>query len=81
MRARHSLTVLSACPVDGQRDVYEVEVEVDFVLPVEHILAAVARLTKESLFQEALTERLARELGARVRTSGTHSGVRTVCEA
>jgi hypothetical protein len=81
MRVRHSLTVLSACPVDGQRDVYEVEVEVDFVLPVEHILAAVSRLTKEALFQEALTERLARELGARVRTIGTHSGVKTVCEA
>lgn len=78
MNVTHRLTITANCPVDDQADVYRVTVETDRVLPVETILEGVAALTRQPLFQEELTERLAELLGAVVTTKGTHTGVRTV---
>ena len=79
MRVTYTLTMEAVCPVDKKKDVYEVEVISDRTIPVEDILW----LTKDQpeAFQETLTENLARLLGARVISTGWHSGVKTVCEA
>ena len=79
MRVTYTLTMEAVCPVDKKKAVYEVEVISDRTIPVEDIL----RLTKDQPegFQEDLTENLARLLGARVISTGWHSGVKTVCEA
>ena len=79
MRVTYSFTMEAVCPVDKKKDVYEVEVISDRTIPVEDIL----RLTKDQpeAFQETLTENLARLLGAKVISTGHHSGVKTVCEA
>jgi GTP cyclohydrolase I len=83
VRTTHYLQAVGTCPVDESvLDVYEVEVVVeDSVLPVERVIEAVRVATAEPIFQEDLTERLAAALDASVRTTGYHSGVRTVCEA
>ena len=79
MRVTYTLTMEAVCPIDKKKDVYEVEVISDRTIPVERILG----LTKDQPegFQEDLTENLARLLGARVISTGWHSGVKTVCEA
>jgi len=79
MRVTYSFTMEAVCPVDKKKDVYQVEVISDRTIPVEDIL----RLTKDQPegFQEDLTENLARLLGAKVISTGHHSGVKTVCEA
>lgn len=80
MLVRHSLTITAACPVDGKPDHYEAVVECTRVVKVEDILAAVDRLKAQKIYQEELTQELARVLGAKVTTTGYHSGVKTVCE-
>jgi hypothetical protein len=79
MLARHELTVVGRCPVDGCPDVYEVTVRTRRVVRVEDIKAAAAGLTAEPRMQEELTLRLAEALGAgvEVETVGYHSGVKT----
>jgi hypothetical protein len=77
---RHTLTITAACPVDQKPDHYEAVVESSRIVKVEDILAAVARFTQTPMFQEELTQELARVLAAKVTTTGYHSGVRTVCE-
>lgn len=77
----HELTAQCTCPVDNGPDTYAVRIETGRVVKVENILAAVAALRTETIFQEEFTERLARQLGARVTTVGYHSGVRTTCSA
>jgi len=77
---RHSLTITASCPVDGKPDHYEAVVECVRVVKVEDILAAVQQLRDRKVFQEELTQELARTLGAKVTTTGYHSGVKTVCE-
>jgi NADPH-dependent 7-cyano-7-deazaguanine reductase QueF len=77
---RHSLTITAACPVDGKPDHYEAVVECSRVVKVEDILAVVDGLKAQRIFQEELTQELARSLGAKVTTTGYHSGVKTVCE-
>jgi hypothetical protein len=82
MRAKHHLTVTAICPVnDTLTDVYEVTVEADRILKVEDILAAAKPFSDKKIYQEDLTNELARKLNATVRTVGYHSGVRTEVEA
>lgn len=80
MLVRHHLTISATCPVDRQPDHYEAVIECSRVLKVEDILAAVERLKGRRIFQEALTQELARAIGAKVTTTGYHSGVKTICE-
>ena len=79
MKVTHRLTATCSCPVDGQPDVYAVTVRASRVIKVEDILAAVATLRGERIFQEELTARLARAIAAEVETVGHHSGVETTC--
>lgn len=80
MLVRHYLTITASCPVDKKPDHYEAVIECARVVKVEDILAAVERLKTKRIFQEALTQELARALGAKVTTTGFHSGVKTICE-
>ena len=80
MLVRHYLTITASCPVDRKPDHYDAVVECSGVVKVEDILAAVAGLRLKRIYQEELTQELARQLGAKVTTTGYHSGVKTVCE-
>ena len=80
MLVRHSLTITASCPVDGKPDHYEAVIECARVVKVEDIIAAVESLRVQKIFQEELTQELARTLGAKVTTTGYHSGVKTICE-
>lgn len=77
MMVEHALEAVAICPVDGLPDVYALSVRTSRAIKVEDILAAVAKLSGERLFQEELTQRLHRELACQVETIGHHSGVRT----
>jgi NADPH-dependent 7-cyano-7-deazaguanine reductase QueF len=66
--------------VDRKPDNYAAVIECGYMVKVEAILAAVESLRSRRIFQEELTQELARVLGAKVTTSGYHSGVKTVCE-
>lgn len=71
----HKLHLTAKCPVDDRLDVYQAEVRVRRVLPVEEILAAVAEIAEMRAYQEDITETLANRLDAEVSTFGSHSGV------
>lgn len=71
MRVTHHLTIVARCPHGGM-DTYQARIEVERVVLVERIRAEVARLTKRPIYQEALTAKLARALGAKVTTEGMH---------
>lgn len=80
MLVKHHLTITASCPVDRKPDHYEAVIEATRVIKVEDIIASVERLKSKRIFQEQLTQELARDLGAKVTTTGYHSGVKTVCE-
>ena len=77
MQVTHSLTIKARCPVDHKIDVYIVEVTSSVVVKVEDILAEADKFKSREIFQEDLTEQLARALGCTVKTVGYHSGVKT----
>lgn len=80
MRVTHTLEIAARCPKGGV-DRYEAKVEVERLIEVERITAEVQRLTKKPIYQEDLTAKLARALGAKVTTVGYHGLVRTEVEA
>lgn len=80
MRIRHELTITAVCPVDGKPDRYEAFIDCTRIIPVEDILAAVSQCATRKVFQEDLTQELARQLGVKITTTGYHSGVKTVCQ-
>jgi hypothetical protein len=63
--------------MDSLPDVYEVTVEAQVVIPVERILEIVVGFKDREIWQEDLTQEMARRLGAKVTSVGHHSGVRT----
>ncbi len=79
MLTEHRFTIEAKCPKDVTTDTYNTYVRSDAVIPVEDIIAAVKVITKEPIFQEDITSRLARHLGCEVETHGIHSGVYTTC--
>lgn len=78
MHVTHELTINARCPKDDAFDHYAVTVETDRTVAVEDILKA-AKDLPEKIFQEEITQRLAEALSCKVRTVGTHSGVKTTC--
>lgn len=77
----HELVAKCSCPKDHKPDLYEVTVTTRRVIPVEDIIAALARLEPVEQYQEQFTVELARAIGAEVKTVGFHSGVKTTCVA
>ena len=80
MQVTYSFWMEASCPVDNLADLYEVEIVSDKVIPVEDILMALESVNRKQ-FQESLTEAMAREIPARVKTTGYHSGIKVVCQA
>ena len=76
MRARYSLTFTGQCPVNGDSDVYDLEVVSSTPIMVEDIIGAVSEATKESRTQEQITKIIRSKIPARITTIGFHSGVR-----
>jgi len=82
MNTLHKLHIVATCPEDDTTDIYWAEIECGGrLLPVAAIHDAIEEATEEPIYQEQLTKRLAALLGVTVRTRGTHSGIRTECEA
>ncbi len=81
MMTRYELHIHAACPVDSERDVYECIIESDRTIPVERINEVVGGWLAKGVFQEDITQAIARQLGAKVTTIGYHSGVKTTCIA
>lgn len=81
MQNKYTLRVVALCPKDHGLDVYETEITSAELIECERINEAVNRLKGEKIFQEALTDRLARELGATVKTVGWHSNIKVECIA
>lgn len=73
----YTLRVRCACPVDDLSDVYTAKVFSDRAVPVEEILECAKSFEGRKIFQEQLTEELARTLSCKVHTVGWHSGVKT----
>lgn len=78
----HKTAIVGRCP-HGCADVYDAEFRVtgDAVLQVERIAETIADLTREPVYQEDLTRRLARLLGCVVVTRGRHGVFDTECRA
>jgi hypothetical protein len=81
IEVEYRLRASALCPVDGSRDWYDLRVRSDVVIPVERILEVAEAAEGERVFQEVLTEQMAKELNATVVSDGVHSGVATHCEA
>jgi hypothetical protein len=75
MKATYETTIVTRCPVNGDRDVYAVTIESDTQISCETINQTIDEWSNESCYQEILTQYLATELAAKVITSGIHSGV------
>lgn len=83
MKNTYEYQVRAQCPVNPtDTDLYAFTLESEAIIEVEKIVAFFEANAKEkSVFQEALTQKCAVTLGARVRSVGWHSGVKVVCEA
>ncbi len=79
MLVKYSFTFQCTCPVDNLADLYDVEITSDKTIPVEEILDALESINRKD-FQEEITRSLARQIPARVKTTGYHSGIKVVCE-
>jgi len=79
VNVKYSFQMEASCPVDNLADLYEVEITSTKVIPVEDILMAVETVNQKD-FQENITLALAREIPAKVKTIGHHSGIKVVCE-
>jgi hypothetical protein len=83
MLCRYDVEVRAQCPVNpSDTDCYAFTIESESMIEVEKIIAFFADNARlKNIFQEALTQRAAVTLGARVTSVGWHSGVRVTCIA
>lgn len=72
----HKTTITGKCP-HGCPDVYEATFEVERLIPVEVIRAAVTCYTLAPVYQEDLCRRLAECLQCRVTLKGSHGAFAT----
>lgn len=79
MISQYEFSLKAWCPVDSGSDHYAVIVRSRSTVSVETMVATAKRFATEPLFQEELTEKIARQLCAEVTTIGYHSGVKTTC--
>ena len=76
MQNKYTLRVVALCPKDHGLDVYGCEVTSAQLIECERINEVVSKLKDQKIFQEDLTDKMARELGATVRTVGWHSNIK-----
>lgn len=83
MKNTYEIQVRAQCPVvPDDTDLYHFMIESEEIIEVEKIIAFVKKHAgKKNVFQEALTQKCATTLGARVTSVGVHSGVKVTCIA
>ncbi len=83
MKCRYEYEVRAQCPVNPtDTDLYGFVIESEALIEVERIVAFFREHAgKAQVFQETLTQQCAVTLGARVTSTGWHSGVKVICEA
>lgn len=83
MKNTYEIEVRAQCPVNpSDVDLYQFTIESETIIEVEQI----ARFFNEhagdtQVFQEDLTRKAAVTLGARVKSTGIHSGIKVTCVA
>lgn len=82
MKNLYQIEVRAQCPVNpSDTDLYAFSIESEALIEVEKIVAFFKENAGEkNVFQEALTQKCAVTLGARVKSVGYHSGVKVTCE-
>jgi hypothetical protein len=83
MKNTYEIEVRAQCPVNPQdTDRYAFTIVSESIIEVEKITAFFdENAGKQNIFQEALTQKCAVTLGAKVRSEGWHSGIKVICEA
>ena len=83
MKNTYEIEVRAQCPVNpADTDVYSFTITSGSLIEVENIAAFfAANAGQKEIFQEALTQKCAVTLGAKVRSEGWHSGIKVICEA
>ena len=83
MKNRYEIEVRAQCPVNpDDTDLYQFTIESGALIEVERIAAFFeANASQKNIFQEALTQKCAVTLGAKVVSIGWHSGIKVTCEA
>jgi hypothetical protein len=83
MKNLYCLQVRAQCPVNpSDTDLYEFEIRSENMILVESIIEFFkANATKQNVYQEELTRQCAVTLGAKVTSTGWHSGIRVICES
>lgn len=79
----YEIEVRAQCPVNkADTDLYRFVIESETMIEVERITAFfLAKSGKRNVFQEELTRQCAVALGAKVTSTGWHSGVKVTCVA
>lgn len=83
MKNSYEIEVRAQCPVNpNDTDLYAFKIESETIIEVEKIAAFFqANAGATNVFQEALTQQCAVTLGARVTSTGWHSGIKVICVA
>lgn len=83
MRNTYEVEVRAQCPVNPRdTDLYAFKIEAETIIEVERIAAFFkANAGKKNVFQESLTQQCAVTMGARVTSTGWHSGIKVICVA
>ena len=83
MKNLYHIEVRAQCPVNPKDiDLYDFCIESQSMIEVELILEFFkANAGKKNTFQEELTRLCAVALGAKVTSTGWHSGVKVICES
>lgn len=79
----YQFEVRAQCPVNpSDTDLYDFTIESEALIEVEKIIAFIqANAGEQKVFQEALTQKCAVTLGARVTSVGYHSGIKVTSVA
>lgn len=83
MKNTYAVEIRAQCPVNpSDTDLYAFTIESEALIEVEKIVAFFAENAgQQKVFQEALTQKCAVTLGARVTSVGYHSGVKVTSVA
>ena len=83
MKNTYEIQVRAQCPVNpSDTDLYDFTIQSDVIIEVEKIAEFfIKNAGTAKVFQEVLTGQCAVALGARVTSTGWHSGIKVTCEA
>jgi hypothetical protein len=80
MKVKYSVSFSCICPSDGKHINYKADIYSEKFHLVEDINTYIYDLANEELYQEHLTDLLAKQFACKVVTYGTHQGIAIECE-